>query len=389
VRRIPNMPGLSPDLLTPVANPSRLPGWLPRGRTLLFPCARQGLYHGWKALGLPKGAPVLIPAFVCTTVSQPLLKAGARLLFFNVHRDLSIDRDHVNALLRRHPRTKALVWYHYLGLPVAMNAALELCSEHDLYFIEDCAHALFSTYGGRPAGAWGDVAVFSIRKTLPVLNAGALVINNPRLLPPSPPAFREPGPAYTRILHAKATWLRRLHMESLGAGRGLARVGRLRHLRLITKMNSPVKSVREHTRKHLHDADRLHQQMERPFRLDDTSLLVMHNCIPAKIRRARRRNYSTYLGNLRDIAFLKSLPYGAAPLGFPVQVDARDDLRLRLARQGIESATHWPDWLLPPGVARQFPEAAHLANTLLTLPCHHGLAQAEIQHVCTAVRKAL
>lgn len=389
MRRIPNMPGLSPDLLTPVANPSRLPGWLPRGRTLLFPCARQGLYHGWKALGLPKGAPVLIPSFVCTTVSQPLLKAGARLLFFNVHRDLAIDRDHVSALLRRHPQTKALVWYHYLGLPVAMDEALDLCSEHGLYFIEDCAHALFSIYRGRPAGAWGDVAVFSIRKTLPVLNAGALVINNPRLLPPRPPAFREPTPAYTRILHAKEILLHRLQAEALRAGRGLARAGLLRHLRLIKKMNSPVKSVREHTRKHLYDSDRLHQQTERPFRLDEASLLVMHNCTPEEIRRARRRNYRTYLRNLRDIALFRSLPHGAAPLGFSVQVDARDVLRLRLARQGIESATHWPDWLLPPGVARKFPEAARLANTLLTLPCHHGLTPAEIRCICTAVRKAL
>ena len=99
-RYIHNAPRLAPGLLDAAPAATRTPSWLPENRSLLLACARHGLFHGWRLLGLPAGSAVLVPAFVCDTVSEPLELAGARLVFFHVHADLSPDLDHAAGLLR-------------------------------------------------------------------------------------------------------------------------------------------------------------------------------------------------------------------------------------------------------------------------------------------------
>jgi len=192
---VTNHPGIRSELLAPVSNPDRLPPrlapWLPNrlpSRTVLVPCARNGLCLGWRAMGLDRNDRVLVPSFVCDTVSRPLEQAGAHLVFFNVRLDGSIDWDHVRSLLGR--KVKAMLWYHFLGLSVGFDEVIRFCREHGLYLIEDCAHALFSRYRGRPVGGCGDLSVFSIHKTLPTPRAGALVVHNPRFAMP-PPATLE------------------------------------------------------------------------------------------------------------------------------------------------------------------------------------------------------
>lgn len=81
-------------------------------------------------------------------------------------------------------RTRAVLCTHYFGFPQALKALRALCDEHSVYLIEDCAHALFSCSGDGYLGTWGDASVFSLRKTLPVPNGGALVLNRPGLVLP-------------------------------------------------------------------------------------------------------------------------------------------------------------------------------------------------------------
>jgi dTDP-4-amino-4,6-dideoxygalactose transaminase len=397
LRRVANSPGLGPELLRPADGPRRMPSWLPKGRTVLLACARHGLYHGWRALGLPAGSAVLVPAFVCNSVTEPLLLAGARLVFFGVRGDLSPDLDHAAEAAARawrssrgrgQVRVRALLWYHYLGFPAGMLEARSFCRERGLFLFEDCAHALPVGGPGRPAGSWGDLAVFSIRKVLPVTNAGALVINNRALLPLPELPWSRPDGAYVRTLRDKELSLRRLDEERGPAGRRLARAALLRHVEYVSRLNSPRRPVREATRRHLHDPDRPLQRMARPVAPDELSLQVMQNADLAGVARARRRNYRAYLRRIGELALFPRLPAGVAPLGFSIRVPDRDAFRLRLARRGVESTTHWPDWLLPAGARRGFTAARHLADTLLTLPCHQGLRPEDVEFACRAVAQS-
>ena len=142
--------------------------------------ARNAIYHALSALELNPGDNVLVPAFHCTSVVEPILQYGAEVKFFDVNLDVSPDFDDLNSKIDR--RTRAILAIHYFGFPQPIQKLRLLCQSRNLYLIEDCAHVL--TGGTRDCiklGNSGDISIFSWRKFLPIYDGGQLVINNPKL----------------------------------------------------------------------------------------------------------------------------------------------------------------------------------------------------------------
>jgi dTDP-4-amino-4,6-dideoxygalactose transaminase len=299
-------------------------------------------------------------------VSAPLERAGVRLVLFNVRRDGSFDWDDAEKRLDRN--VKAVLFYHYLGVPHGFEEALAFRKKHGLFLIEDCAHALFSQWKGRPVGTFGDMSVFSIRKTIPVNYAAALTVNNRK--------FRLPH--YTPL--------------AMGAGhlRHLLETENYHHRLFLQSLDTTREVKRETFMQRLHHMDPYYADPSRLYLLDELSRLVMLNANQVKIREKRRRNFNAYLRRLREIAFFKSPPEGACPLAFPFYVKKnRDALKARLEKEGIEPARYWPKNLLPKGAAKGFPDAAWLADHLLTLPCHQDLDEADIRYACDTLKRVI
>lgn len=365
-RYIANIPGINPDLLRPVKKPERLPSWLPAGRTYLTPTGRSALYYGARAMGLKKGDEILIPSFVCTTVSVPLAKAGAKLLFFNIKRDMTIDWDHVKSLMN--PRVKAFAWYHYLGLSFGFDQVIPFCRKNGLYLIEDCAHALFSLYKGKPVGSTGDYAVYSIRKSIPALFSAALIVNNPcfkvRNFTPNVPM----SPRQSAYAAERENYLHQLYLQTLDSTK---------------QVDKPLYAY------HAKKLDQVYNKGEvRAHQIDPLSLHVMHNVNPAEVRNKRHRNYLICLKHLKQHCPYKTLPAGNAPIGFPIFHPRREAFRKRMLEQGVEFLVHWHAGLLPKGVAERFPDAAWLGDHIISLPCHHDLSVADMEYMCKMVKKS-
>ena len=73
---------------------------------------------------------------------------------------------------------------HYAGVACEMDALVDIATRHGLIVIEDAAHALMSSYKGRPLGGFGHLATFSFHETKNVISGegGALVINDARFI---------------------------------------------------------------------------------------------------------------------------------------------------------------------------------------------------------------
>lgn len=69
------------------------------------------------------------------------------------------------------PRTKAIIAVHLYGHPAPLEPLLELCSDHGLFLVEDCAQAHGATYKGGMVGSFGTVSTFSF---YPTKNLGAI-----------------------------------------------------------------------------------------------------------------------------------------------------------------------------------------------------------------------
>jgi aminotransferase len=134
------------------------------------------LFMAVTLLDLPAGSEVILPAFTWVSCAQAIILAGHKPVFCDV--DLStmnVRCEDIQAKIT--DKTAAIMVVHYAGLAVDMDPILAL----GYPVIEDAAHALDSTYKGKPCGAIGDVGIFSYDavKNLTVGEGGGITARLP------------------------------------------------------------------------------------------------------------------------------------------------------------------------------------------------------------------
>jgi CDP-6-deoxy-D-xylo-4-hexulose-3-dehydrase len=80
-------------------------------------------------------------------------------------------------------KTKAVILAHTLGNPFDLEFVVNFCEQNNLWLIEDACDALDSTYKGKKAGSFGDMATFSFYPAhhITMGEGGAIVTKNPLL----------------------------------------------------------------------------------------------------------------------------------------------------------------------------------------------------------------
>jgi len=128
---------------------------------------RMAFYYILKALDLPAGSEIILPALTFWVVPALAKVAGLKVVFADV--DPATFTLSPEALERAiTPATRAVVPTHLYGLPCDMGPILDIAARHKLIVIEDCAHALGATWNGRPVGTLGDAGFFSFQTLKPL-----------------------------------------------------------------------------------------------------------------------------------------------------------------------------------------------------------------------------
>ena len=133
---------------------------------------RAALFQALRALALPAGSAVLVPTYHCPTMVAPVVHAGLRPVFYGLDENAVPRLEAMDAAALAGVR--ALLVAHYFGQPRSLEAERHWCDERGIALIEDCAHCFFGQAGDRQVGAWGDFAIASLTKFLPVPEAGIL-----------------------------------------------------------------------------------------------------------------------------------------------------------------------------------------------------------------------
>ncbi len=139
----------------------------------MFTSGRMAIAAAVKHMGLGRGDKVLVPAYHCTSMVDPLLWASVEPVFYNINEDLSIDLDDIRR--KRDDQTRCLMVAHYFGFYQDIERIRRFCDEEGLLLLEDCAHAFFGECAGRPVGSFGDYAIASPIKFFPMYDGGCLV----------------------------------------------------------------------------------------------------------------------------------------------------------------------------------------------------------------------
>src|SRR6056297_1068009 len=127
------------------------------------------LFLSMKALDLPRGAKVLIPAFTFAAVPSSIVHADCVPVLREVGANYRIDIADFEAGLDR--GIDAVIISHMRGHTSDMDAIIALCAARDIPVIEDAAHSLGTTWHGRNIGTLGRVGCFSFQ-SYKLVNAG-------------------------------------------------------------------------------------------------------------------------------------------------------------------------------------------------------------------------
>ncbi len=145
--------------------------------------ATAGLHLALEALGIGPGDEVITTTHTFTASAEVVRYLGADVRLVDIDAaTLNIDPARVEAAIT--PRTRAILPVHYGGLAADMQAILAIARRHGLRVVEDAAHALPTTCGGRLVGTLdSDATVFSFyaNKTLTTGEGGMLVTRDAAL----------------------------------------------------------------------------------------------------------------------------------------------------------------------------------------------------------------
>lgn len=130
------------------------------GQAVAVSSGTAALHLALAALGAGPGDEVAFPSYVCSALLHAVGYVGAAPLLVDVDPEtFNLDAQDLRRRVTR--RTRAVILPHMFGLPADVEAVRSL----GLPVIEDCAMSLGATVCGRPAGAWGDLSVFSFYAT--------------------------------------------------------------------------------------------------------------------------------------------------------------------------------------------------------------------------------
>jgi dTDP-4-amino-4,6-dideoxygalactose transaminase len=153
---------------------------------------------------------VIVPAYAFVSTAAAFVLKGLRPVFVDVDPvTLGLDPGAVEAAVT--PRTRAICTIHYAGVGSHPDRMARIAEQHGLAFIEDNAHGLGGTWGGRTLGTFGALSALSFHETKNITcgEGGAIIVNKPSLVERAK-ILREKGTDRTRFFSGqvdKYTWV--------------------------------------------------------------------------------------------------------------------------------------------------------------------------------------
>ncbi len=139
--------------------------------------ATAGLHLALLALGVGPGDEVITVSLTFIATVQAVLYVGAKPIFADIDPE-TLNISVKDVLMKVSPRTKVILPVHFGGHPCEMSELSAIARSHNLYIVEDAAHAFGASYRGRMIGSsgLGDLTVFSFYPNKPITTGeGGLV----------------------------------------------------------------------------------------------------------------------------------------------------------------------------------------------------------------------
>lgn len=322
-------------------------------RVVALSAGTAAIHLGLVMLGVGQGDEVICQSFTFSASANPIVYQGAEPVFV----DSEADTWNMSPMLLREAiedriaktgrKPKAIVVVHLYGMPAKMDEIRTIANEFKIPILEDAAEALGSVYKGRKCSTLGDYGVLSFNgnKIITTSGGGALVCPHQesaeRVLFYATQA-REKAPHYQ---HKKIGYNYRLSNVSAGIGRGQMFV------------------LKDHIDKRRHNHSCYRE--------------LLSNVAGVTVMNAPSKEYDSNY-------WLTCITIDSDKTGF-----TREDLRLKLEEENIESRPLWKPMHLQP-VFSHTPKyvdgtSEDLFNRGLCLPSGTRVTEVDIERICKVI----
>ena len=312
-----------------------------------------GLHLILAGLGIGPGDEVLVPSLTFVATANSVVYVGATPVLVDIE---SVRRPHISlsdAEAKCTNRTRAVIVMHYAGYLCDMETWRAFAKQHGLFLIEDTAHAL----GVSGVGTGGDAAAFSFygNKNMTTAEGGMVFAKDPKALE----RMRQMrGHGLTsgtfERLSAKSSYYDvpmlgfNYRMDEIRAAIGLVQLGH------VESWNQRRKALTRVYRKRLAE---MAPSVIAPF---DENHSSANHIMPVLLPETR----------------------------------SREDVVAALRDSQVQTTMHYPpvhqlSWYRERCPGTHLPETDAFASRELTLPLHPKMEDAQVDHVVTALARAL
>jgi dTDP-4-amino-4,6-dideoxygalactose transaminase len=302
-----------------------------------------------RGLGIGAGATVVTVSHTAVATVAAIEMVGATPLLLDIDPDTyTMDPEELAAVLDDPPPglppIRAVIPVHLYGQACDLGPMLAAAGRHGVAVIEDCSQAHGATLGGRKVGTMGDVACFSLypTKNLGALGDGGVLATADAALADRIGAIRQYG------------WKERYISADVGVN---SRLDELQAAILRVKLT-------------VLDAGNARRQ-------------------------AIAAAYDAALAGGRYAPPVRRPDAGHVFHQYVLRVPERTEVMARLRAEGVATAVHYPQPVhLQPAYRGRTPmgpagcaETARAAGEVMSLPMFPELTDAQVEHVCTALRR--
>jgi len=303
-------------------------------------------------LGVRPGDEVICQSMTFSASANPIRYLGATPVFIDSERttwnmDPTFLEEAIIDRLAKGTKPKAIIPVHLYGMPARMDEIIAIAKKYEIPIIEDAAEALGSSINNKKCGTFGEIGILSFNgnKIITTSGGGALVSRNSEYIKEATFLATQARDAAPHYQHSKIGYNYRLSNICAGIGRGQMKV--------------------------------------LPLRIDQ--------------RRANFFFYKNELSDLSGISFLEepedfySNRWLTTILIDPDMGASREEIRLRLEQENIESRPLWKPMHLQP-VFKGFPFygrgiSQELFEGGLCLPSGSNLAETDLERVVDCLQK--
>lgn len=293
-----------------------------------------------KALQIGQGDEVIVPDFTFISTANSILFQNAKPVFADIEEKF-FTINPLDVLEKITNKTKAVICVHLFGQPCDLKALKEICEDHNLYLIEDCAQAHGAIYDSTKVGCNG-IGCFSFYATKNMTTGeGGMVTTNDKTIMERLRLLVNHG-QLEKYVHGVLGY--NLRMTDIQGALGLAQLKKLDSLNFKRIQNA------EYYNKNI-----VNFKLVKPFKRAKT-VHVYHQYV---LRVKERESFINYL-NLKGV--------GSA-IHYPTPIHL----------QPLYRKLNYPSEICP--------VSTQISKEVVSIPVHPNLSESELEYIVNTVNE--